>query len=66
MTIPRLLAMSDYWGKNPPVHEVVLAIGKGFGLREKAQAPSEIVAADDAFDLLTREFTAAGGIVVPE
>lgn len=33
MTWPDLVTLLAYWNDNPPAHEVLLAIGKGFGMK---------------------------------
>jgi uncharacterized protein YneF (UPF0154 family) len=37
MTLPRLYAMSKYFSDNPPLHEVVSALLKSFGVEQEAK-----------------------------
>lgn len=41
MDIPRLVAMKDYWAKNPPVHMMVKAY-LGIGKEEQKQEQGKI------------------------
>lgn len=61
MTIPRLLEMETYWGSHPPIHDMLAAF---FGIKKKNLAAADVVQADDAFDLLTSELTALGGVII--
>jgi hypothetical protein len=61
VTIPRLLEMETYWGTHPPIHDMLAAF---FGIKGKGTAGADVIHADDAFDALTREFTASGGVII--
>jgi hypothetical protein len=53
--------METYWGKNPPIHDMLAAF---FGIKGRGAKAAEAVKADDAFDALAREFTASGGVII--
>ena len=60
MTIPRLLEMSEYWKKRPPLHEMVAAY---LGITKSGVARPDSVSADEAGMAFLRDFVAAGGQV---
>ncbi len=49
MTVPRLLAMNDYWESNPPLHQMVAAY---FGIQPDSSVPDSEAASDDFASLL--------------
>jgi hypothetical protein len=61
VTIPRLLSMASYWAKSPPVHEVVMAIAKGFGLVNETKPAPDLAQAEESSQQFLRDFFAAGG-----
>lgn len=64
VTIPRLLEMSAYWRKSPPLHELVAAF-VGYGDKSSAVTADEVVRMDSEENAaaFVRAFQQAGGLV---